>query len=134
MLTPLQILALHGSPRKNGNSEILLDFFLNTLNSLANFPLSIHKYRIYELKILPCLACGECERTKKCKLKDDFSLFHELLPQIDFLVLSTPIYFYNHPSLVQAFFERFQYFWVKKNIFKETIRQTPLKAIWGNNL
>ena len=38
----------------------------------------------------------------------------------DVLVVATPVFFYSHTSYVQAFFERFQVFWVKQHLLKQS--------------
>ena len=108
----MYLLAIHGSPRKNGNTEILLDSFLNG----AKNHFSIEKFRLSELNYQPCIECGNCEITGECILKDDFQVLYKKIIQADILVVATPVFFYHHTSYVQAFFERFQVFWVRKNI------------------
>ncbi len=123
----MHILAIYGSPRKGGNSEVLLEHFLAPFEN-ANSAL-IEKIRLYELNFSPCLECGECERNGSCKLKDDFFFLYSKLLKVDLLVLSTPVFFYSHPAMVQAFFERLQPFWIRKNVFKEKLRKVPLKGV-----
>jgi len=111
----MYLLAIHGSPRKNGNSEILLDYFLKGINQEL---ISFEKIRLFELNYQPCIECGECETTGECILDDDFKEIYKKIWNADFLVVSTPIFFYSHTSYVQAFFERFQAFWARKYILK----------------
>uniref|UniRef100_A0A7V5XFG7 Flavodoxin family protein n=1 Tax=Thermodesulfobacterium geofontis TaxID=1295609 RepID=A0A7V5XFG7_9BACT len=111
----MYLLAIHGSPRKNGNSELLLDYFLKGINQEV---ISFEKIRLFELKYQPCIECGECETTGECVLEDDFRELYKKIWKADFLVVSTPIFFYSHTSYVQAFFERFQAFWARKYILK----------------
>uniref|UniRef100_A0A7C4JQ51 Flavodoxin family protein n=1 Tax=Thermodesulfobacterium geofontis TaxID=1295609 RepID=A0A7C4JQ51_9BACT len=97
----MYLLAIHGSPRKNGNSEILLDYFLKGINQEF---ISFEKIRLFELNYQPCIECGECETTGECILNDDFKELYKKIWKADFLVVSTPIFFYSHTSYVQAFF------------------------------
>lgn len=120
----MYILAIHGSPRKNGNSEILLDAFIKGISQAKgdrnNFSeIKIEKIRLPELNFSPCRECGGCEIKEECVLEDDFK--NLLTPKIfltDLLVVSTPIFFYSHTAYVQAFFERFQAFWARKYVWK----------------
>jgi len=107
----VKIFAIHGSPRDKGNTEILLDAFLE---GVAEGGLEFEKIKLYELKFSPCIACGECDHLGECVLKDDMTLLYEKYLTSDLLVVATPIFFYSHPAMVQAFFERFQAFWAKK--------------------
>ncbi len=120
----MYLLAIHGSPRKGGNTEILLDYFLK---GLTNKNLFYEKIRLSELNYKPCIECGECEITGECVLKDDFKELYPRILKADFLVIATPIFFYNHTSYVQAFFERFQTFWARKYILKlpHPLNKTP---------
>jgi len=120
----MYLLAIHGSPRKKGNTEIFLDAFISGLDS----SFFVEKVRLADLRFAPCLGCNKCEITGKCILEDDFSILAEKILRADIIVVSTPVYFYNHTSLVQAFYERFQVFWVRKNILKmpHPFNKTPL--------
>lgn len=109
----MYLLAIHGSPRKNGNTEILLDHFLKGINQDA---ISFEKIRLSELKYQPCIECGECETKGECVLEDDFKELYSKILKADFIVLATPIFFYSHTSYVHAFFERFQALWARKYI------------------
>ena len=123
----MHILAFHGSPRKGGNSDFLLQRFLNPFEETKGF--FVEKVRLYELKFSPCLECGECEKEGKCQLEDDFTPYYTKLLKTDLLVLSTPVFFYSHPAMVQAFFERLQPFWIKKHVLKKKLRKIPLKGV-----
>lgn len=111
----MYLLAIHGSPRKNGNTEILLDYFLNSLKKDIFY---FEKIRLSEIKYTPCIECGKCEITGECILEDDFKELYVKILKADFLVVATPIFFYNHTSYIQAFYERFQAFWARKYILK----------------
>ncbi|PMP68686.1 MAG: flavodoxin family protein [Thermodesulfobacterium geofontis] len=111
----MYLLAIHGSPRKNGNTEILLDYFLKGINQEF---ISFEKIRLSELKYQPCIECGECETKGECVLEDDFKELYYKIFKADFIVVATPIFFYSHTSYVHAFFERFQALWARKYILK----------------
>lgn len=109
----MNILAIHGSPRKGGNSEILLQAFIEGTKSKNP---KLEKISLYELKFSPCIACGECEHSGECVLRDDMTEIYPKILSADLLVVSTPIFFYSQPSMLQAFFERFQALWASKYI------------------
>lgn len=107
----MKILALHGSPRKSGNSELLLDAFIQGAKETLS---ELEKISLYDLSFSPCIACGECEHLGECILRDHMTDLYPKILKADLIVLSTPIFFYSHPSYVQAFFERFQALWACK--------------------
>lgn len=126
----MYLLAIHGSPRKNGNTEILLDHFLKGINQNI---ISFEKIRLFELKYQPCIECGECETKGECVLEDDFKELYSKILKADFIVVATPIFFYSHTSYVHAFFERFQAFWTRKYILKlpHPLNKTPKGILLG---
>lgn len=107
----MHILAIHGSPRKGGNTEILLDSLIEGALSAGA---KVEKVPLYQLKFSPCIECGECDHLGECVLRDDMDRLYESYLNTDVLVVATPIFFYSHTSYVQAFFERFQAFWARK--------------------
>lgn len=105
------ILAIHGSPRKGGNTDILLRAFTEAIKEAGG---QVERISLYELRFSPCIECGECDHLGECILRDDMDKLYEKYLKADVLVLATPIFFYSHTSYVQAFFERFQAFWARK--------------------
>lgn len=107
----MKILAIHGSPRRGGNTEILLDAFIEGAKSAGAL---VEKVSLYEHKFSPCIECGECDHLGECVLRDDMDGLYGKYLESDLLVVATPIFFYSHTSYVQAFFERFQALWARK--------------------
>lgn len=122
----MYLLAFHGSPRINGNSEILLDHFLEGIKALN---IIFEKIRLYELSFKPCIECEGCETKKDCIIEDDLTPIYPKILEADFLVVAAPIFFYDLPSYVKAFFERFQLFWILKNRFKTFVGRKKTKGI-----
>jgi len=107
----VKLLAIHGSPRLKGNTELLLSAFLEGVKEAGG---EFELFHLYQLKFMPCIECGECDHLGECVLKDDMQILYEKYLGADLLVVATPIFFYSHTSMVQAFFERFQAFWARK--------------------
>ncbi|MCS7199547.1 MAG: flavodoxin family protein [Caldimicrobium sp.] len=107
----MKVLAIHGSPREGGNTEILLNSFLEGVREAKG---EVERVSLYKLKFSPCIECGECDHLGECVLKDDMEGLYRSYLEADLLVVATPIFFYCHTSYVQAFFERFQAFWARK--------------------
>jgi multimeric flavodoxin WrbA len=65
--------AYMGSPRKNGNTEILCN---HALKAIAEEGIETELVRLAEYNIKPCTGCDGCVKTDKCVLEDDlFPLF-----------------------------------------------------------
>ena len=75
-MKPAQVLGISGSPRRNGNSELLIREFMRGAEAGG------HKTKLVilsELKISPCTSCGSCQKTGKCIIDDDMQLMHKKL-------------------------------------------------------
>ena len=90
---------------------MLLDNFVAGVKS-PNW--EITRLYVRELNILPCIACGECEKSEQCPIKDDMQAIYPLLLQADAVVVATPVYFYNVPAQLKALIDRCQLFWYKR--------------------
>ncbi len=115
-----EILIINGSPRKDGNTDILTD---ELLKSATEHGAAAEKIRLVKTKVKPCLECGGCDETGKCIIKDDGNELFDKIAEADYLVVGSPIFFYNITSITQAMVERSQACWVRKYLLK--------KGPWG---
>ena len=97
------ILVLVGSPRHNGNTELLADVFIKGAVEEGN---KVTKYVLQGKKILPCIDCQACFKTGKCILEDDMDEVYELLRTTNILVLASPVYFYGISAQLKALLDR----------------------------
>jgi len=109
------ILGLQGSPRKKGNSSILLPSFLAEAERLGAHT---HSLEVAQKKIHPCLGCGHCEKQGFCVIKDDMTDVYALLRRADLIVMATPIFFYNVPAQLKALIDRSQTLWSRRYVHK----------------
>ncbi|MBN2310515.1 MAG: flavodoxin family protein [Candidatus Hydrogenedentes bacterium] len=104
----MKAVALCGSPREGGNTEILLKKCLSVLEGEG---ISGQVIRLAEKKIAPCTACGKCfkNRDAKCIIDDDFdSVFAEMLAA-DIIVAGSPVYFGSATPEIMALLHRAGY-------------------------
>ena len=97
------ILVLVGSPRHNGNTELLADAFIKGAVEEGN---KVTKYVLQGKKILPCIDCQACFKDGKCILEDDMDEVYELLRTTNILVLASPVYFYGISAQLKALLDR----------------------------
>ncbi len=97
------ILVLVGSPRHNGNTELLADAFIKGAVEEDN---EVTKYVLQGKKILPCIDCQACFKTGKCILEDDMNEVYDLLRTTNILVLASPVYFYGISAQLKALLDR----------------------------
>ena len=98
-----KVLILSGSPRKNGNSDILCDEFMRGAAEAGN---EVEKLRVAEKKIGYCTACYACRDTGVCAIKDDMAKIMQEIIDADVLVLASPVYFYSIDAPLKALIDR----------------------------
>lgn len=99
-----KVLILSGSPRKNGNSDILCDEFAKGASEAGNI---VEKIRVADKKITPCSACYHCKNNNgKCIHNDDMAEILQKIIDTDVLVLASPVYFYSINAQLKAVIDR----------------------------
>ena len=98
-----KVLILSGSPRKNGNSDILCDEFMRGAAQVGH---QVEKIRVAEKKIGYCRACYACRGTGVCAIKDDMADILQKMIDADVLVLASPVYFYSIDAQLKALIDR----------------------------
>ncbi len=111
----MNILGIYGSPRKKGNSDILLDKVLEGAKSAGG---DIHTIYVRNLKMVGCIECGGCDKTGKCVIKDDMQEVYPMLESADIIFLASPIFFYNVSAFAKALIDRCQAPWRKRMLTK----------------
>ncbi len=105
------VLALFGSPRKGGNTELLLESFLRGVEAAG---LGTERLRLADLDVKGCLGCHGCDETGRCVIQDGMEEVYQALERCERVVLAAPIYFYNVPSQTKAVIDRSQALWARK--------------------
>lgn len=120
--------AIYGSPRRGGNSDLLLDSMIKGMEK-ANAKVD----RIYasEVNVAPCDSKRECESSGLCCIKDDMQKIYRQFQDADLIVLSTPIYFYAMTAQAKTVIDRCQSVWSQKYLLKKETRLNKAKEKWG---
>jgi multimeric flavodoxin WrbA len=87
------VLTICGSPRKNGNTQELLEAFCDKVRGQG---VGAELVLLSGLKIEPCIACVRCKETKdgSCAQKnDDFQAVFDKMKDADAIVVGSPVYF-----------------------------------------
>lgn len=98
-----KVLILSGSPRKNGNSDILCDEFMKGAVDSGN---SVEKIRVAEQNISYCKGCYACSNTGSCIIKDDMAQILQKMIDADVIVFASPVYFYSIDAQLKALIDR----------------------------
>ena len=119
-----KVLGIEGSPRRGGNSDLLLDSFLEGARSSGN---EVEKIFISDLKIAPCDEDNSCHKTGECRIKDDMQDLYKKLLSAESLVISTPTFFMGPPAQLKAMIDRCQALWAKRFILNKNLREDDKK-------
>lgn len=102
----MDAIAINGSPRKGGNTELLLKAVLKELDS-AGWGTELVK--IGGTSIRGCTACEKCFESKdnRCAVKKDkFNDFYAKMLKADAIILGSPTYFAAVSADLKALIER----------------------------
>ena len=100
----MNILILSGSPRKGGNTDLLVEAFAKGASQKHHVEIvSVHDY-----KVNPCMGCNACfkNKTNTCVQNDDMPLIYEKMSRADMLVIASPVYFYGLSAQLKAVIDR----------------------------
>jgi multimeric flavodoxin WrbA len=103
----VRILGIIGSPRKNGNTHILVSRLLAGSQSKGAETDIVF---LGDLNIKECDGCHVCWQGKGCNKNDDMLGLYPRIIDSDILVLGTPVYWYGPTALMKAFIDRLVYF------------------------
>lgn len=100
----MKVLAINGSARKNGNTDILINHIFEKLNAAG---IETESIQFAENIISPCKACFACGGKENCvHQKDMFHTVFKKLKTADGIILGSPVYSANVSANMQAFLER----------------------------
>ena len=99
----MKVLGVVGSPRKGGNTDILVDRALSGAQEKGN---TTQKIFLNDLIIKPCQACMSCKKTGKCAIDDDMQKVYAQVLESDCLILGTPIYWLGVTAQMKIFIDR----------------------------
>lgn len=102
-----RILAVVGSPRRNGNTHILVSKIAEGARSGGAV---VDELLLDELAIRECDGCHACWKGKECSKDDDMRAIYQAITQSDVIISGTPVYWYGPTALMKAFIDRFVYF------------------------
>lgn len=98
-----RVLGIVGSPRRGGNTDILVD---HILRGSADAGARVEKVHLSDLSIAPCQACYSCETTGRCMHEDDMENLFEKMDACGVWVLGTPVYWWGPSAQMKAFVDR----------------------------
>ncbi len=109
------ILGVIGSPRKQGNTHILVEKILDGAKEKGAETdiIFLTDYHIKE-----CNGCHQCWKGKECSKKDGMNKLYGKIGNSDLIIFGTPVYWYGPTALMKGFIDRFVYFNCPENRIK----------------
>ena len=102
-----KILSLCSSPRKNSNTNTIVDWVTEGAAGLGAHVDRIDVARLH-YRNNGCIACMACQKSDKfeCAIQDDATPILKKIPDYDVLVLATPIYFFGPNAQLKLILDR----------------------------
>jgi len=112
----LRVLGIAGSPRRGGNTDLLL---AEVMKGAASRGAEVKTVILDDLKIAPCQHCDACLETGRCKIEDDMQMVYDELMKADRIVLASPMQFMTVTTQMKAMIDRCQSLWARKYVLKQ---------------
>lgn len=100
----MRVVAILGSPRKNGNSSSLAQIILDKVVDQGANP---EVYSLNSLNFKGCQGCSACKgKSEKCVVNDDLAMVLQSVIDCDLLILATPVYWGDISGQMKLFVDR----------------------------
>ncbi|MBR6408038.1 MAG: flavodoxin family protein [Clostridia bacterium] len=121
-----KMLIINGSPRKDGCTSEMINFFAGKLSILYD----ITVFDCFGNAFSPCCACGYCEENDGC-VYSDMDGFFVTLEDSDAIVIASPVYFLSYPAPLKNIIDRCQRYYSAHFIrrIRPTVARPKLGAL-----
>jgi multimeric flavodoxin WrbA len=107
----LKVLGISTSPRREGNSDVLLR---QALAGAEQAGCAVESLRLCDYRIEGCRECYACSSTGDCSTQDDYQPILNKMLTADRLILATPVFFLTVSAQAKLLIDRGQCLWVRK--------------------
>lgn len=111
-----RVLGLSTSPRKGGNTDLMLD---SALEGARGAGATVEKIHTPSLEINPCRACNACFKTGECVQQDDMQKIYPKLLSYEGIILAAPIFSRSLAAQAKIVIDRLNCIWARKSILHE---------------
>ncbi|MGD0919822.1 MAG: flavodoxin family protein [Thermodesulfobacteriota bacterium] len=112
----MKVLGLFGSPRRGGNTDLLLE---EALKGAQIEGAKVEGLHLADFDIMPCRECLKCFNDGQCIILDDMQKIYPKLLEADLIILASPVFFYGVTGWAKALIDRCQALWSRKYILKD---------------
>ena len=121
-----RIAAIYGSPRRGGNTDLLLNRFIDGIAECSIFKDGTLRPRVDRiivsgLGISPCRECRHCSMDGNCIIKDKMQDIYPIIIESNLILVASPVFFTTVYGYLKSFIDRFQRFWALKYELKRKI-------------
>lgn len=99
----MKVLGIVGSPRKGGNTEILV---AEALAEARKAGAETDIFLVADKTINGCDGCHSCVKTGVCRIKDDMQTLYQQMGEADAIIFGSPVYFGNVTAQTKAIIDR----------------------------
>ena len=99
----MKIVGIVCSPRKGGNTEILVTEALNAAREAGS---ETELILVADSEIAPCDGCNACSKGGVCWIEDDMQDIYRSFEEADGIIFGTPSYFNNVSAQAKAVIDR----------------------------
>ena len=114
----MKVLGIAASPRRGGNTDLLLEQALAGARSAGAETETIE---ISSLDISPCRHCDGCLKEGKCVIDDDMQSVYPKLREADRIIIASPMFFMGLTAQAKALIDRCQALWAIKYELKQKL-------------
>lgn len=118
----MNIVAFNGSPRRRGNTSLLLH---ELLRGAQDAGARTEEIIAEELNLKYCKGCLRCNRLQRCSIQDDdWPALSQKIRAADVVVFASPVYFHHLPASLKKVLDRFRSF-IHVQITETGLKHTP---------
>jgi len=118
----MHVVAFFGSPRKDGNTSILLR---EAIRGVVESGHEVQTFDLPRMRIRACQNCGGCDKTGVCVIEgDEMPGIYTALRATPRVILASPIFFAGLSAQAKTMVDRCQAFWCEKYLLNRPIPES----------
>jgi len=98
-----KIIALNGSPRKDGSTAALVE---EIIKATSEFGVQAKSYYLNGMNIKGCQSCYACKAEGRCSIQDDMQALYNDIASADGIIFATPVYMWQMTAQLKLVVDR----------------------------
>jgi hypothetical protein len=122
----ISVLAFACSPRRGGNTDILL---AAALEGAEEAGARVERFDLRAMQIAPCRHCGGCAGGGgRCVIDDDMQRLYEPLRTADRIIVASPVFFMGLTAQAKTMIDRCQPLWTRRHLGRDVAESRHERA------